>query len=361
VDVTDTGRQRFSDQVRSRARRWAEPADQWRAKVQRWVDAGIVSSSQGDEILAMETSEPIGGATQAEAIRPTLSPIIEALSYVGVVVVGLASALFLGHYWDRVGVAGHLSVALMVTVAGLLGGYVVAQIGDAGARRLSGFLRLVGTAGAAMTTAVGVGPSTDHRHGLALLCVGLVLLVLSASLWRNLDRSLQFLSTVLGLVLTVSAVGEVAHLHATSTEVALAVWLFALAVALMSLQMLRPAVTALLVGELGTLVGAFALSFPNHLAGVLVGLLSALCAVAVGFVLERPVIIVVGAMGFFMFDFRVFTIYLRSMDAALGAFILGLVLVLVALLRAWYSTNAERRAATPPLEVRVDADWYEPW
>jgi hypothetical protein len=347
--------------VRSRVRRWAEPADQWRAKVQRWVDAGIVSSSQGDEILAMETCESFGDTSHAETSRPTLSPIVEVLSYFGVLVVGLASSLFLGHYWERVGVAGHVSVALMVTVAGLLGGYVVAQIGDAGARRLSGFLRLIGTAGAAMATAVSVGPSTEHRHGLALLCVGLVILVLSASLWRNLNRSLQFLSTVLGLALTISAVGEVAHLHATSTEVALSVWLLALAVALMSLQMLRPAVTALLVGELGCFVGAFALSFPNHLAGVLVGLLSALCGVAVGFALERPPIIVIGAVGFFMFDFRIFAIYLRSMDAALGAFILGLVLVLVALLRAWYATNAERRAVTPPLEIRADADWYEPW
>jgi hypothetical protein len=327
--------------------------------VQRWVDAGIVSSTQGEEILAMEMSESGSHAPRAMTNRPVLSPVVEAVSYVGVI--GLSSALFLGHYWGRLDVAGHVSVAFMVTVAALLGGSVVAQIGDAGARRLSGFLRLVGTAGAAMATAVTVGPVAQSRHGLTLLCVGLVVLVLSGSLWRNLDRSLQFLSTILGLVLTLSAVGTVAHLHATSTEVAMLVWLLAIAMGLMSLQMLRPAPTALLVAELTSCVGALALSFPNHLAGVLLGLVTTLCAVGVGFVLERPPIIVIGALGFFTFDFRIFSVYLRSTEASLGAFVLGLVLVCIALWRASHTTTIERRVTNPHLEVHADAQWYEPW
>lgn len=345
--------------MRSIARRWIKPADQWRAKLQRWVDAGIVSSAQGEEILAMEMSESGIHESRVEVHRPVLSPVVELVSYVGVIVVGLASALFLSHYWVRLSVAGHVSVALMVTVAGLLGGFVVAQIGDTGSRRLGGFLRLVGTAGAAMVTAVSVGSLTDRHHGLTLLCVGFVVLALSASLWRNLDRSLQFLSTVLGLVLTLSAVGTIAHLHATSTEVAMLVWLLAIAVGLMSLQMLRPAPTALLVAELGSFVGALALSFPNHLAGVLLGLISTLCAVGVGFALERPPIIVIGALGFFMFDFRIFSIYLRSTDAALGSFFLGLVLVCVALWRASHTTT--ERGETTTMEIHADAERYEPW
>jgi hypothetical protein len=331
----------------------------WRAKVQRWVDAGIVSSSQGEEILALEKLDSGGPALRDEASAPVWSPIVELVSYLGLIVVGLSAALLLGHYWGRVGIAGHVSVAFMITFAGLLGGFVVAQIGNAGARRLGGFLRLVGTVGAAMATAVIVGPVADSHHGLKLLYVGVVVLAVSASLWRNLDRSLQFMSTILGLVLTLSALGTVAHLDATSTEVALFVWLLAMAVGLMSLQMLRPAHTALLVAILGSFVGALALSFPNHLAGVLLGIVSTLCAVGIGFVLERPPIIVCGAIGFFMFDFRIFSIYLRSTHAALGAFLLGMVLVCVALWRASYTTTERRE--TSPMEFHADAEWYEPW
>jgi hypothetical protein len=278
-------------------------------------------------------------------------------AYVGVIAVGVSTMLFLGHYWSRLGLAGHLSVALMITVAGLAGGFVVAQIGDAGARRLSSFLRLVGTAGAAMTAAVAVGPAAQSHRGLALLCVGAVVLVLSAILWRNQDRPLQFLSTLLGVAITLGAVGTVADLHATSTEVALLVWFLAIAVGLMSLQTLRPALTALVAAEFGSFVGALGLSFPNHLEGVLLGLVSTLCAVGIGFALERPPIIVIGALGFFMFDFRIFAIYLRSTNAALGAFVLGLALVLVALACAW---QVERREVKPIVEVHAEAELYEP-
>jgi hypothetical protein len=358
VYVAQERQRELADRVLSGTRGWTAPADEWRTKVQRWVDAGIVSSSQGEDILGVEEFESPSHASHDTAIRPVLTPFVEFVSYFAVVVVGLGSALFLGHYWSRIGAAGRVSVSLMVTIVGLLGGYVVAQIGDVRSRRVSGFLRLVGTAGAAMAAAVIVGPEAQNHRGLTMLCVGIVALVLSAVLWRNLDRSLQFLSTILGLVITLGAVESVAHLHATSTEVALLVWFLAIAVGLMSLQMLRPALTALLVAEVGSFVGALALSFPNHLAGVLLGLVSALCAAGVGFALERPPIIVIGAVGFFMFDFRIFSIYLRSTDAALGAFVLGLALVFIALCRAMM---IERRERSPLMEVHVDAEWYEPW
>lgn len=355
-------RRGIADQLR-RSTRGPAPADQRRAEVQRWVDAGIVSSAQGDEILALASSESCEArdVRRGDGSRSGLSPFVELASYVLIVAVGLSSVLFLDHYWSGLSRAGHVSVALMVTAAGILGGYVVAQIGDAGARRLSGFLRLVGTAGAAMVTGVAVGPVAEHHRGLALLCVGGVILALSAALWRNLDRPLQFLSTLLGLALALGGVGTVARLHATSTEVALLVWLFAAAVVLMSLQILRPARTALVVGVLGGFVGAFALSFPNHLGGVLLGLLSTLSAVAVGWALERPPLVVIGTIGFFMFDFRIFTVYLRSTNAALGAFVLGLVLVFLGLWCAWRSATTERAVSTPRLEIHADAQWYEPW
>jgi len=352
----------MADRLRRSARRWIKPADEWRDKVQHWVDAGIVSSAQGNEIVALEASEFADPSheSRSQPHKPTLSPIVELMAYVGVVAAGVGTILFLGPHWSALGLAGHASVGFMVTVAGLAGGFVVAQFGDAGAR-LGGFLRFLGTAGAAMTTVVVVGPAAVGHRGLALLCVGAVVLALSATLWRNLDRPLQFLTTLLGVAITLGAMGIVAHLHATSTEVALLVWFFAFAVGLMSLQMLRPAPTALVVAELVSFVGALALSFPNHLGGVLLGIFSTLCAIGIGFVLDRPPIIVIGVLGFFMIDFRVFAIYVRTTNAALVAFVLGLVLVFVALWRARRATSVEGRGVNTTLEVHADAERHEPW
>jgi hypothetical protein len=274
--------------------------------------------------------------------------------------VGFASVLFLGNYWNRLGVAGHTCAAVLFAVAGLFGGVVVGQYGDAGARRLSGFLQLIGTAGAAMMTAVIIGPAAVGHHGLTLLCVGVVVLALSAALWRNRDRPLQFLSTLLGVALTLGAIDTVARLHPTPSEAALFAWFSAIALGLMSLQMLRPARTGIVVAEIGSFVGAFALSFPNHLGGVLLGVVSALCAVGIGFVLERPPIIVIGALGFFMFDFRAFAVYLHSASTALGAFILGLALVVVALLWTRYAARQESREVETRSDLSVTVEWYEP-
>jgi hypothetical protein len=157
--------------------------------------------------------------------------------------------------------------------------------------------------------------------------------------------------------------GVVGHLHATSSEIALLVWFAAAAIGLMSLQMLRPALTGLVVAEFGTLVGAFALSFPNHLAGVTLGLASSIAAVVVGLAIERPPIIVVGAVGFFMFDVRVFTLYLRSEGMALAAFVIGLVVVVVvALWRAVRGSGLALHQDAPSTDVVTsDAEWYETW
>ena len=114
----------MSDDLGRRARRWAEPADQWRTKVQRWVDAGIVSSEQGEEILALESIES-AQPTQRDVSRPALTHVVEFSSYLGIVAVSLGTVLFLGNSWNGLGVAGHASVASLFSVAGLVGGFVV--------------------------------------------------------------------------------------------------------------------------------------------------------------------------------------------------------------------------------------------
>jgi hypothetical protein len=319
------------------------------------VDAGIVSSAQGEEILALESTS----STKPDPGRPALSPWVEVASYVGIIVVGFAAVLFLGDSWTRLGVAGQASAASLFTLAGLFGGVVVAQWGDAGARRLSGFLLLIATAGAAMVTAVIIGPTGARHHGVALLCVGVVVLALSALLWRNGERPLQFLSTLLGATLTLAALDSVARLRPTSSESALFVWFAAIAIGLMSLQMLRPARTGIVVAEVGSFIGAFALSFPNHLGGVFLGIVSALCAVGIGFILERPLIMVIGAIGFFMFDVRTFVLYLHSANTAMSAFIAGLALIFVTLVWARHAAASERREAETYGEGQASVEWHD--
>jgi hypothetical protein len=184
--------------------------------------------------------------------------------------------------------------------------------------------------------------------------VGLTVLLTSVLLWRNQNRPLQFLSAVTGFILTLSGIATMGRVHATPTQLALFIWLCALAIGLASLQMIRPALTALVVAEVGCCVGALSLSFPHHLGGVVLGIVTTVLAVALGVVLERPLVIVTGALGFFMFDIRAFSIYLKSSNAALGAGVLGLIIVCVGLWHAAHTVVRERRGARSCVQTTVD-------
>jgi len=356
-------RERGSNERRRPTIRWSGPADGWRQKVQQWVDAGIVTPNQAREILNIEDRDIL---TSNRYVAPgevrALSPLAELASYLGVLFLAACATLFVGHFWSQLGTAGHFSIGVVIAVVGLLAGVVVRQMGDDGALRLGSFLWLFGTGGVAIATATIVERVGHHDRGLSLCVVGFAVLLLSVVLWRNKERPLQFLSAVVGLTLAASGVGVVGHLHATSSEISLLVWLAAAAIGLMSLQMLRPALTGLVVAEFGTLVGAFALSFPNHLAGVALGLVSSIAAVVVGLAIERPPIIIVGAVGFFMFDIRVFTLYLRSEGMALAAFLIGLAVVVVALWRAVRGNGLVAHKDSPSTDVVTpETERYEPW
>ena len=329
--------------------RWASPAEQWRTNVQRWVDAGIVSQSQGDEILSAQrgaqTDIEVGGLSRGQ----------ELTSYALLVVLAMSTALFLGHFWSNMGRAGHLSVALLISVDASVVGASICELTGAGARRLGGLLFLVATVAVATSVAdaLGTGPT---RHGLRLFIVGLTVLATSVALWRNRDRPLQFLSAVTGLLLTLCGLSALARVQVTSTQLALFLWLCAFALVVASLQLIRPAVTALILGAVGCFVAALSLSFPHPLGGVLLGLASTAAAVVLGVLLVRPFVLVLGGLGFFMFDIRAFSLYLRSTNAAIGAGVLGLLIVLVAIWHAAHTIARERSAVESLARADVESE-----
>lgn len=346
--MTPEERDGTSKRWRRLSSRWMTPAELWRANVQRWVDAGIVTPAQGDEILSAQCGDEPG-----RIVSDTLSRSQELIAYGVLLIVAASAVLYVGHFWQTMGRGGHLSVALLVAVDALIVGDSVVRLAGGSARRLGGLLWLVATIAVATSVSDVMGTG-EGQHALRLLVIGLSVLVSSVLLWRNRNRPLQFLSAVTGLILTLSGLAAVGRIHVSSTQLALVLWLCALGVALASLRWLRPAITALVVAEVAGCVGAFSLSFPHHFVGVVLGLVTTVAAAALGAILERSLIIVLGVLGFFMFDIRGFSIYLRSSDAALGAGVLGLLVVCVAI---WYAANhKERDARANDMRALVDVD-----
>jgi len=68
-------RRDVADRLRPIVQRWSQPTAQWRAKVQHWVDAGIVSPPPDVEIVAAESGVPTK-LWRAAMNQPSLSPIV---------------------------------------------------------------------------------------------------------------------------------------------------------------------------------------------------------------------------------------------------------------------------------------------
>ncbi|MFM8303702.1 MAG: DUF2157 domain-containing protein, partial [Actinomycetota bacterium] len=67
------------------------------AGLQRWVDAGLISDEQARAIVAFET------ARQATRPRSRVSPVVEALAYVGGVLLAVGAGMLVGQHWDELG------------------------------------------------------------------------------------------------------------------------------------------------------------------------------------------------------------------------------------------------------------------
>jgi hypothetical protein len=332
------------------------PTDQWRTHVQRWVDSEFVRRVRGDEILTLQPSDPRDAHPQADAITRSQ----ESLSYCLFLLLLVSADLFLSPYWAAIGRAGHVTVALLVGSDALIVGASLITLWGAPARRLGGLLWLIATVAFATLTADVLWTGPREHPGLHLMVVGLTVLITSVLLWRNQNRPLQFLSAVTGFILTVCGIATAGRVHVSASGLALIVVLCALALAVAGLRTLRPAPTALVVAEIGCSVGSLALSFPHPLVGVVLGLVTTVVAVALGVVLVRPLLVVLGALGFFMFDIRAFSIYLRSSNSAIGAGVLGLIIVCAGLWHAVHTEVRERRELSTHEHATLDQKLLEP-
>ena len=93
----------------------------------------------------------------------------------------------------------------------------------------------------------------------------------------------------------------------------------------------------------------------------MLGLATTGASVAIGLALKRPPIIALGVIGFFVFDIRVFFLYVRGAGAALAAFILGLCLVAFAVWHATHeSPGPSRRRSTGFEAGNGHPDSFEP-
>jgi len=314
---------------------WHDQFQRLRSDTQRWVAAGIVSSEQAEAILRLEETGA-GSDTAAGGRGPSpqarLPLVAELVSYLGIILVSVSGALIIRRFWGDLHVGGRLAIGVGVAAVGLVGGTLIAQLGDAGARRLGAFLWLCGTGGVGLLVGVAADAAWDHDQDTTVFCAGLAVLGVSVALWRNLDRPLQLLSALVGAGMVAVGLGLVVHLSLTALEVGVLVWCAAVVLGLLGWRrVVHPELVALIVAEVGALWAAVTIASSHPGFGLVLGAATAAAGVGSGLALKRLPVVVVGILGFLGFLGGILGRYLNGPAAALGVFVVGIVLVLVAI------------------------------
>ncbi|MEO8538635.1 MAG: DUF2157 domain-containing protein [bacterium] len=310
----------------------------------RWLKAELIDEGTAERLRQFESSGPL--AAQSTADRPGA---LEALLYLGLVVLGVGVFSLMGLQWDEFSPAGRVAAIATPTALLLLMGWVLRRSTDPEFRRGSQAAWLVAVAFFAGTIAVVLSEYTeagDNDSGLLIVSGGA--LALSFALWLFNRSPAQVLAIAATSFFFGQATGTLPD--EWSQEVAGSTVLCAglAGVVLAEMGLFRPASTARGLFALLVLAGPYEAGVGN---GPLVfELLAGLAAVAViGLGVRRgdfPLLLIGVAGAFVVLVTFIFEHFSDQLGAPLalvlcGAILVGGVLLLGALRR---SSGVFRRA-----------------
>lgn len=295
-------------------------------RARRWVDAGIISEEQAHDLVGFESAS----VEPAEARRVGLGA--EVAIYLGSVVTLMGAVVVAAERWEDIAFGGRLAIAVVTALLGSVGGALLMRVDEPVARRLASFLWVVGVGGVAL----GIGVTADEfdaSPGATALIVGASVAVVGAALWRNLDRPLQLLTAVIGVVVVGGGVVELTDM--AFWVAALVAWAAAGGFGVAAgVGVVRPRTFALLVASVGAIWSAFGLVDLDERLGPALAALSAAGVVVFALLDRSTPVLVVGVVGFVSAtQATLATTFTGAVSASVVA-IAGLVVVAVAVARS---------------------------
>ena len=223
-----------------------------------WVQLGLITGEQSRAIRLHEEEPHERRVPLALAPSPETGPslVVEALGYLGGIVMLVGAGILAGMYWPELSVSLRL-VLIGVTVVVLVGaGFVVSErLGDA-AGRLRSVLWALGVAATSGFLGLLSTDVLNRQDEHALVTVGFGTAVVAGVLWWLRPTALQQLALFVPVL--VAAVGAALELSSTTSSWGGgAMWLAAVVwTALSWAGWLEPRVTGVALGVLGAVLGA---------------------------------------------------------------------------------------------------------
>jgi hypothetical protein len=271
------------------------------ALLDRWVAAGVITAEQAARMRA-----DAGLPAQLTVIPPPAQPprtplVVEALGYLGGVIILVASVLLTAQYWSDLSTGMHVTVVAVAALILVLGGFAVPErLGMPGAR-LRAVLWLAATGATAGFFALLASESFDwHDEDVAQLATAGAAVLAAALWWRRRSSILQQAALMVSLAGTAAA--GTAQLHSTVDQLpGVAIWGVGAVWFLLGWGgLLRPRRVATAFGSVGLLVGSTITTLGDagsNDAAIAFALLTVAAILALALLFRDLVLLAVGAWG----------------------------------------------------------------
>ncbi len=308
----------------------AAPRDSWlQEHSNEWTEAGLISADQADAIRRFEraASEP---ATR-------LTVVAEVSGYLAAVIALGGGAAVVAPSWSDIGLAGRLAVALAIAVVAFVAGRHLVGLGERGASRLGGFSWAIAAGALGLATGALVDDLRPADGAWTAIAVGAVVGAAGFWLWRNLDRPLQLATAAVGAA--VMGGGWFELLDIRVWVAAVTTWFVAaLFGGAAAAGWLHPRTTALAIGSVGMMIGAFQLAERWERAAAIAAVASAAIIVTVAMIERSWPLVGLGLVGFVLATTMLMSAVLDGTWVRLATIAIGLVVV------AQVAARAQRRA-----------------
>ena len=286
-----------------------------------WVAERVISRADADAIAAFESRRP----TVPEGRGVT--PVTEALAYLGAALAIAAGATVLGGEWDGLSTAGRIAVPGTIWLVLFGVGWSIRGATSPPRVRLARILWFLSAA--ALTWTVGSVVVDGFRAERWPLWGGAAVVLFAGALYLARPSTLQQLALVGGLILLAVGLAEDSW-----TAMGVAFWAIGAAWILLGWRRLlvEPG-SASTVGSLLVLVGALLISAEHEEVGAWFSVLTAAGLIGVSVGIRHTSMLVLGAVGLFFSTFGTIQQYVEGTTGiAIGLLVAGVVVLALALI-----------------------------
>ncbi|MEI8147442.1 MAG: hypothetical protein WCG62_00005 [Actinomycetes bacterium] len=320
----------------------------WSRKSQEWLDVNLLSVEQASAITRFEEARI--AAARVPSYGAPLSPLAEVMAYVAMLFTVSSGSTLVLQSFRTTGM--RLTALGLVAMAALALGSRVMRLGGNAWIRIGGALLAFATACATGFVALALTRYAKLSDQVVSLLTSTFLTALSIALWRNRDRFLQMVTTVVGIFWFVGSVLAVSGVSLPRWLATLLIWAGGMVIVLFRAK-IHPSSGALTVGWVICLGAAPSLLFDPtvpYLLGVLAGIATSALAVVMSHFGERRVLFFISVFALLGNLIRLFGHFAHSQVGLVVVFLVSLGAIVLIVVRF---ISSQTVVAPPPVQSDV--------